>query len=370
MLRKLREMTSVPIPKVIAAVALTACLSGVVNPALPRGSNTLLVAKVISGRCPRCAVPFQLTGVQFLSSRNAWSTASYIPRQGNGLGTSTILNTADGGRHWHPLPFINQQSAEQEPALFFLDADHGWIASLDLFNARGRLSVTADGGRTWSHRAAPVITKLGFFDALNGWAICIDSGKALFRITADGGVSWRETPPLGVGYVDVAAFADPFVGAIAGSLPADGSTVVRITGDGGQHWTAALLPSDISEARATDIAWIDARAGLLVLESANGSGSLLLQTQDGGMTWARLRDERVEGSRRRISALTTSTSGRVYVFSDDQAGERVAVSLDRGQSWQLIGHLPSRVSSCRVRDQRVVCTSGMSLLLIADHDRL
>src|SRR3954465_5106082 len=107
--------------------------------------------QIVKGQCRGCEVPFRLSQIQFVTEREGWSSAYYLPRGGNGSGLSTILRTTDGGRHWRRLPFVTQRSAEDEPPFAFLGA-HGWIASFDSAKAVGQLSRTNDGGRSWSHR--------------------------------------------------------------------------------------------------------------------------------------------------------------------------------------------------------------------------
>src|SRR6266849_1318973 len=105
--------------RLLCAVIAACCLA-----AAPIGP----VVKVTRGRCSSCKLPFGLGRIQFVTERDAWASASYMPT-GNGSGLSTFLRSTDGGRHWHLLPFVWQQSAEEEPPFSFIDPKHGWVAS-------------------------------------------------------------------------------------------------------------------------------------------------------------------------------------------------------------------------------------------------
>jgi photosystem II stability/assembly factor-like uncharacterized protein len=296
---------------------------------------------VVHGRCTNCPAAFDLRQIQFVTGTIGWASASRLP-PGNGTGLATVLHTTDGGRHWKRLPFIWQSGAEDPPPFFFVDRNHGWIASFDMETATGRLSRTRDGGRTWTHRDCdPPLRQLQFVDLRQGYAV---SGSS-FRTTTDGGETWTKAD-LPFETTEILSFHDRNRGVIVGWSP-PGPLRVIVTRDGGKHWMDAHLPAGIG-GNAQAFAWLDAERALLAVESH------LLETRDGGATWHL--HKTFKGA---ISAIAVSSEKRGAVFSDDS----IASTSDGGATWQT-APLPSAVSECDARGASIRCSSGTDLLKI------
>jgi len=331
--------------------------------------------QIIKGQCRGCEAPFRLGQIQFVTEREGWSSAYYLPRVGNGSGLSTILRSTDGGRHWSRLSFVTQQSAEDEPPFAFVGAK-GWIASFDSAKAVGQLSRTNDGGRSWSHRESGSLSQLQFFDARHGYSVEETLTGSRFRATTDGGDTWSIVS-LPVSHVDVMSFTNPKTGILAGRSQATNDSETReakmlhvlVTRDGGLHWTMAQLPVQ-SDGVAKACAWLDPQTAFLAIWRPNDGGSELLKTSDGGATWARHPDESLQGVGRFISTIVFTSAHDGYLFYNDEHKQLnyIASTSDRGATWQ---HRVFRwqVSSCNTFKKDVWCASGMSVIKLAAREQ-
>ena len=178
---------------------------------------------------------------------------------------------------WEPMPLGTKADFR---AIWFIDAQHGWIAGGSYEITGGIIGRTSDGGKTWRYvsnltsRERMGVPALHFFDATRGLA-ATDSG-AIFA-TMDGGETWTRTSTSGrVGRASNLFFLNDRVGWAAGS-----GDVIR-TEDAGEHWTTAEPDaSDTnyrSEIRA--IQFLDDRNGWIA-----GMHASLARTTDGGATW-------------------------------------------------------------------------------------
>jgi hypothetical protein len=146
----------------------------------------------------------------------------------------------------------------------FIDEQQGWMVF------RGRIFVTAEGGRSWTPQYSGPLTVHGvaFVDASHGWAV---SAGGLLR-TVDGGAHWDPLDESGVGFDEV-QFQDARVGwgirLDFGPDSQPAGTVVKTT-DAGLTWvdlgfqadsicsgtdsndTSVWVARDISLRRSTD----------------------------------------------------------------------------------------------------------------------
>jgi photosystem II stability/assembly factor-like uncharacterized protein len=136
-----------------------------------------------------------------------------------------------------------------------------------------------DGGS----RALPAVESLCFADAGYGWAV---GGPGLLLRTDDGGRNWwvswlgEQVNPAGVFFLDSAR------GWLVGNRSSAG--VVLGTRDGGSSWTPLARVEGFELSALHDVWFADERRGWAVGEAqrAGAVRDLILQTTDGGATWA------------------------------------------------------------------------------------
>lgn len=281
-----------------------------------------------------------------------------------------VFRTEDGGKTWQrgsTLPWAGNSNGQ----LDFVDARHGWLLTDGPMAAQATsqpmLFATVDGGLKWtlvlSHLVGPAsacdLTSIAFASQATGWASATcpqgPSSFAWLLVTRDGGTTWndQETP------LSLTSFSVPPVvfDKDHALLVSDLGPVARqvlMTSDAGNNWRELSLPGDVQLL----VDFIDAKHGWTVagpsswfLKTANGLPSVprivlpLYHTDDGGLTWSRVRTtELIESSQGRVADL---------YFVDQRNGflERVNATTqqtflfrttDGGQTWALVGGRPPR----------------------------
>ncbi len=98
----------------------------------------------------------------------------------------------DAGQSWQISPLPGRDSA-------FLDAQTGWsVAEGDVNNPRAarKLSMTADGGRTWTDLGTVTwSSRLDFVSPLLGWGVARAGDEVALVHTTDGGKTWKLMQP-------------------------------------------------------------------------------------------------------------------------------------------------------------------------------
>jgi photosystem II stability/assembly factor-like uncharacterized protein len=173
------------------------------------------------------------------------------------------------------------QDGKDLNAIFFADSKRGWIAG-----DGGFLSRTNDGGRTWSSQTVgtkEAINDVYFRSKEDGYLLAGDR----ILTTSDGGETWNESrrflpKDFGGGTVELYSvrFASKKKGWVVGSVSRREVVVeslVIYTDDGGVSWQRKRVP---------------VREELIHLDFANedrgwivGGGGTILYTGDGGETW-------------------------------------------------------------------------------------
>ena len=207
----------------------------------------------------------------------------------------------DGGAHWREVlgnPFYPSTprgigAAADEPGPF--EAPDG-VHAIELgFRPAANVdsvTVTADGGQTWSQVPLEGIglgaAALAAPDPADLWVAGSTWGFGGFLLgSADGGRTWRERWPVATPRPTAAiAFVSPSEGFGVG-VPGDARAVLH-TQDGGVRWELiAELPSPVEAfaGGAFELTFTDDAHGW----AATASGHLLA-TADGGRTWRQMPD--------------------------------------------------------------------------------
>ncbi len=288
-----------------------------------------------------------------------------------------LYRTTDGGVTWQLLTGQAPYGLDGASNLFFLDKQHGWLASdmgvfatpdggltwqsLDLFppdagtasqvrflstqvgyviaghlpinEGRDVLLGTLDGGQTWQpvYQAPPPALfpdgPFQFFPGLGG----VGAGDSGFLASADGGRSWTNLAPYagicsGEQAVQVTAlsFADPQHGWAAFTCAGQPLSAVYATADGGKTWAtlpAAGLPQDGIAA----LSFLDPQTGFLVTHAG-----LLFLSGDGGQSFAP-----VDGTAVHTRSLHFATPELGWELRGPQLFE----TRDGGHTWQPLPEL-------------------------------
>jgi photosystem II stability/assembly factor-like uncharacterized protein len=299
----------------------------------------------------------------------------FSPTTGWGLAANAIVRTTDGGIYWtdvsppgwerdYPYPLPPKSD-------FFLDSDRAWVTKVSATSPQIVFFRTTDGGRTWQQIASIVDAglisslplQLDFIDPLHGWFMGPKPGPALgLYSTDDGGEHWNpvavHSGPQDAGCTGM-AFISVSTGWIvcnwnltvgvpprdrSGPAPAtppvfsdaSGSTLL-VTHDGGVTWVDQPLPvPPRSQGLFDPPVFFDQAHGIIELDLADLE--TLLVTSDGGATWSRGSLPGTPPLARGPADFIDATHGWVVAGSSPELGKNLPdLSLyrtdDGGANW-------------------------------------
>jgi len=224
--------------------------------------------------------------VYFLDGMHGWTISSDADREGS-KDPFYVLSTKDGGKHWQTFPI--QRAAVRgvtdlfPTAIFFADAQHGWISwHWAMMNSRlSALTATSDGGRTWKMLPEPPGPgPMQFTSALEGWM--------------------------------VGASADQE------GIPITEANQLWATYDGGEHWNviAVPVPADSpEELRFRALKFNAAGDGLLIGEAAlttRAARFFTFLTHDGGKSWQSFHFDGENGTQADLSLVSTRVVRSIF----------------------------------------------------------
>ena len=180
---------------------------------------------------------------------------------------------------WNP---IKGDSASDLVAVYFTSSERGFVAG-----DKGYLAQTTSGGRIWTRQTIDTVENINeiyFRNEKNGYVV---AGKKMF-LTDDAGRSWREIKIYdpknfrnAVPEFLSVRFADKKRGLIVGSLINKDNEIVDSlvmrTDDGGETWARIIVPSKLE---LFHLDFVNNSRGWIV-----GDKGLILTTQDGGVNW-------------------------------------------------------------------------------------
>jgi len=121
----------------------------------------------------------KFNAIHFSDINNGWAVGK------NGL----ILKTTNGGSSWNYITYTGITSAYSSNTVFFLNANTGWIGTIDSVTQTGYVLYTNNGGSSWTWQTPAIggysISSIHFFDALNGG---LTTRNAQIFHTTNGGV--------------------------------------------------------------------------------------------------------------------------------------------------------------------------------------
>jgi photosystem II stability/assembly factor-like uncharacterized protein len=246
------------------------------------------------------------TYLSFVDAQNGWME----PVSPNGP-AGELLGTADGGRTWKQLA-SGPPGQARPPALpclapiRFVTRSTGWMARCE----DGGVYSTHDGGRRWSRARIGVSDRadarfdLPWFAGSSGVVAATIGSRSptepagtravVFSVTRDGGRDWSVRAARRVASCPLTPyFTNVWPASVVGPrvwwiVAGRSRPVVQVTSDGGRRWRAVVargLPSrpcsvtSVSAASAS-VAWVVARG--------SGADSFLFRTADGGRSWHRV----------------------------------------------------------------------------------
>jgi photosystem II stability/assembly factor-like uncharacterized protein len=210
-----------------------------------------------------------------------------------------VGRTADAGKTWHFTSNLTSRERMSVLALHFFDQSRG-IGS----TSSGAILSTADGGETWKSAGrqgrADSLASLFFLDDRRGWA----AGHGDVLQTDDAGAIWTPLTPDGVDVsyrspIRAIQFQDERRGFAAGMQ----ASLMR-TADGGVTWERVATPLAAGEhPNFWDLFFVDDYTAWVV-----GEEGTILATTDGGTTWTR-QDTRLKDARSAAKLERIPTAG-------------------------------------------------------------
>lgn len=276
----------------------------------------------------------------------------------------SLLVSADGGASWSRQRFYLQ---ERGVDVAFPDAQTGWLVT----DAGGAL-LTVDGGAGWKvvDKSRLRLKAVAAVDASAAWIVAAtggagDPGAGVLLRTVDGGATWERTS-FGDALLADVAFADRDHGVLVAL------DRVWTTRDGGRTWKLRrrLGMTVLTSAYAGDArhAWV---AGWDTLDGL----PFVLETEDGGSSWRRLRIDVPAPSPGALQAKQVVASAGASGFAD-AGGTRlwltcaagVLASGDGGETWELQPVAAGEPQAIAAADGRhlLATTTGQPVLASSD----
>lgn len=279
------------------------------------------------------------SALYFLTGSVGWAAQSGAD---SGGGSSRLLVTKNAGASWAkvyagPLDFLN---------LDFIDPQAGW-AVVQKGSGQYAIEKTADGGKTWIAKKQYAVSvnhignfKIRFFNSDNGYAFLYDR----LSVTSDGGDTWSTVSPASGASLTDCSFASAADGWVCGT--ADGNIVAFRTTDGGGHWTQKLKLShaETDSSAPLQIDFVSDTAGWILLDNIDDTSKPnLYQTTDGGNMFSGICHVR---GRRPYPIDMHFTSGSIgFIGTDHGAGPipgSLLMTTDGGKTFRsLLGDVGS-----------------------------
>ncbi len=213
----------------------------------------------------------QFTSVHFCDADVGYATGDIY--EGPYL-NGAVYKSVDGGYGWGLLTTFFRSTPQ---SIFFLNEDTGWVVGDDAL-----IEKTTDGGEHWESQTNPFtgttqqFESVYFVDADHGWIAGGDDGVILY--TMDGGTHWSEQTSGTTEWLGSVFFANADTGwCVGGSGFSDG--IILRTNNGGTNW---VTQSDTIESGLNSVYFTDTQTGW-----AAGNEGVIVKTLDGGNGWTK-----------------------------------------------------------------------------------
>ena len=264
----------------------------------------------------------------------AISPVADVPRYWAATGCG-VFTSDDAGEHW-----VQNLTGLSTPLLSTLAVAHN--GALFTGALSGDLFASFDYGRSWEAGVVPEESKATITFILpsprfrqDGTVFAATDGSGLL-VSRASGKRWEDSS-FGLGDANVLALACAPDWSRRETMFAATTEGVALSVNGGRAWrqTSLALDEDIVDVLAVSPGFDDDRT--VYAGTENGS---LYQSTDGGRTWEMLQDTVGEGPLNCLwLAPDFAESGRMVAG----VGNRLYVSTDRGESWQLAREMPNSV---------------------------
>ncbi|WP_339908296.1 YCF48-related protein [Symmachiella dynata] len=267
-------------------------------------------------RLQRSGVSFALRSVCFLTDQIGWAAGGgTIPYTQQSRGV--VVKTTDGGQNWQ---VANESAIPQIYAMKFFGLKAGVVAGDTDPNSPAGISVTADGGKTWTAATGLRVRgwRAGDFRAVDRGLVSGKLGR--IAVVTEGNVNPNLMTDLGLPGLHAVKF-----GVASRAWAVGDGGMVRTTINGGVSWKGPATPLPAEIRNTFDFRALAVRGDKIWI--AGRPGSVIWHSPDGGKNWQR----QLTGETTPITALSFSSE------TDGAAVGALGMILttnDGGQTWR------------------------------------
>ena len=213
---------------------------------------------------------------------------------GDGILSSTLLKTTNGGTTWTSLP--NNITTGEVLGLYFTEANAGWVRT------HSGLHQTTDGGVTWTKRLDFSRNNQGGVTFKNATIGITYGSNQTPYYTLDGGQTWQASTLPNSSFI----WYVHYVGGSSGVVYGVDYNDLYKSSDNGVNWTKV---GAIASESIEDIYFQDELTGYAL------GNRFILKTTNGGVSWSVLNND--IGGRKFLDAQTIRHFAGLYKTSDD-----------------------------------------------------